>query len=66
MNKPKPIKIGNHVWIGCRCLILKGSVVGDNCVVAANTSLCKAITGDMQLIAGSPAKIVKQNVVWED
>lgn len=29
------IKIGNNVWIGGNCCILKGSDIGDNCVIAA-------------------------------
>ena len=24
INKPRPIIIGDRIWIGCRCLILKG------------------------------------------
>lgn len=32
-----PVYIGNHVWIGANCVILRGSVIGDHCVVAAGT-----------------------------
>lgn len=32
-----PIKIGNNVWCGADVVILKGAVVGDNCVIAAGT-----------------------------
>lgn len=31
------ITIGNNVWIGANCVILKGSVIGDNSVIAAGT-----------------------------
>ena len=31
------IKIGNNVWIGANCVILKGVKIGDNAVIAANT-----------------------------
>lgn len=31
------VHIGNNVWIGANAIILKGSHIGDNCVVAANT-----------------------------
>lgn len=31
------IIIGNNVWIGANSIILKGSVIGDNCVIAAGT-----------------------------
>lgn len=33
----KPIVIGNNVWIGSNCIILKGTQIGDNSVIAANT-----------------------------
>ena len=32
-----PVKIGSHVWLGGGCIILKGSTIGDNCVVAAGS-----------------------------
>ncbi len=32
---PEKISIGNNVWIGLNSIILKGSIIGDNCVVAA-------------------------------
>ena len=32
-----PIEIGNNVWIGANCVILRGSKIGDNCVIAAGT-----------------------------
>lgn len=31
-----PIFIGNNVWIGSNCTILKGVHIGDNCVIGAN------------------------------
>jgi acetyltransferase-like isoleucine patch superfamily enzyme len=64
-NPSQPIKIGNHVWFGCRCLILKGVTVADNCVVAAGSLLNGAYQTPRSIIAGSPAKVVKENVSWE-
>lgn len=31
------VTIGNHVWIGANCVILKGATIGDNCVIAAGS-----------------------------
>mgnify|MGYP000033210891 CR=1 FL=1 len=39
----KDIKIGNNVWIGANCIILKGVTIGDNVVIAANTVVKKDI-----------------------
>jgi len=33
----KPITIGNNVWIGADCIILKGVTIGDNVVIASGT-----------------------------
>lgn len=34
---PKEIVIGNNVWIGLNSIILKGSIIGDNTVIAAGS-----------------------------
>ena len=34
-----PIKIGNNVWCGANVIILRGTEIGDNCVVAAGSTL---------------------------
>lgn len=31
--KTEPVRIGNNVWIGANTLILRGSEIGDNCVI---------------------------------
>ena len=35
--KSSPIIIGNNVWIGANSIILRGTVIGDNCVIAAGS-----------------------------
>ena len=37
--KTSPVKIGNNVWIGANVVILRGTVIGDECVIAAGTIL---------------------------
>lgn len=34
-----PVQIGNNVWIGSNVVILKGTIIGDNSVVAAGSVL---------------------------
>lgn len=36
------IQIGNDVWFGANCIILKGSTIGNNCIFAAGC----IVTGD--------------------
>jgi len=52
------IKIGDNCWIGDGVVILAGSIIGNNCVVGAN-SVVKGIFQNDCIIAGMPAKIVK-------
>lgn len=32
-----PIKIGHNVWVGANVIILRGTNIGDNCVIAAGS-----------------------------
>ena len=40
------IKIGNNVWIGANCIILKGVTIGDNVVIAAGTIVKKNVNSN--------------------
>lgn len=59
-----PIVIGNHVWIGTRAMIMKGVTIGDGAVVAAGAIVTKDVPPNC-VVAGVPAKIVKENITWE-
>ena len=54
-----PIKIGNYSMIGAAAVILKGSVLPDYSVLAANSTLSKAHTEIYTLYSGVPAIPVK-------
>jgi len=64
INTPKPIVIGSHVWIGARCLILKGSVMPDNSILAANTMLAGKLQKEGSVYGGNPVKVIKENIEW--
>lgn len=38
-----PIKIGNNVWTGANCIILKGVTIGDNVILGAGCVIYKDI-----------------------
>lgn len=54
-----PIQIGKNCFIGCNVLILKGSKIGDNCVVGAG-AVVSGIFEDNCVIAGNPAKVIRR------
>lgn len=56
-----PVKIGKNVWIGEKATIVSGVTIGDGVVVAANAVVCNDVPAYC-VVAGSPAKIVKQVV----
>lgn len=59
------IEIGNHVWIGSNVTVLKGSRIPDGCVIAAGSVVCSMFEKSNCLLAGNPAKVIKENVEWE-
>jgi acetyltransferase-like isoleucine patch superfamily enzyme len=63
INEPKNIIIGDDVWIGCRCLILKGTEIGKGNVIAANSTLTKSYKTQNSILTGS--KVIKENIVWK-
>ena len=34
-----PVEIGDNTWIGCNVIILRGTIIGKNCIVAAGSVL---------------------------
>ncbi len=65
INSPAPIKVGNNVWIGCRCLILKGAKIPNNSIIGANSVVGKKLDQENCLYVGNPAVKVKENITWE-
>jgi acetyltransferase-like isoleucine patch superfamily enzyme len=53
------IKIGNNVFIGGGTIILKGSVIGDNTVLAAGSVVSGTIPAN-EIWGGNPAKFIKK------
>lgn len=56
--KTTPICIGNNVWIGMNCIILKGVNIADNAIIAAGAVVTKNCEANA-IYAGNPAKFVK-------
>ena len=59
-----PVRIGDHVWIGQRAMILKGVTIGDGAVIAAGSIVTRDVPAGA-LAAGVPAKVIRTNVNWK-
>jgi len=58
------VRIGDKVWIATNALIIPGVTIGDGAIIAAGAVVTKDVpTGCM--VAGVPAKVVKEDVEWK-
>ena len=55
---PKPIHIGENVWIGSNATILAGVTIGDNAVIGAGSVVTRDIP-ENRIAVGSPARVIK-------
>ena len=65
-NVAQDTTIGKHVWIGQGVVIMKGSVIPDECVVGAHSVVTKAFYNSNALLVGVPAEIKKTNITWNE
>lgn len=56
--------IGNHVWVGERAYVTKRVTIPDNCIVAACSVVTRRFETERCVLAGNPAKIVREGVRW--
>ena len=64
INHAQDVNIDNHVWVGQRVCITKGTHISSNSVVGTGAVCTKSIEESNVVIAGVPAQIVKRNVTW--
>lgn len=65
INHSKPIHIGDNVWIGCTCTILKGSHIPDNIIVGANSLVCGNNMKSNYIYAGNPLCQIREFCYWK-
>jgi len=59
-NKPgitSPVSIGDNVWIGARCIILKGVNIGNDVVISAGSVIYKDI-GPGEIVSSNSMKVI--------
>jgi acetyltransferase-like isoleucine patch superfamily enzyme len=58
-----PVEIGDRVWIGSRCTLLKGAKIGTGSIIAAGS----VVTGEIPphvLAGGVPARVIATDASW--
>ncbi len=65
LNVPDDIYLEDHVWVGARCVLLKGAYLAENSVVGAMALVNKRFDIPNVLIGGVPAKIIKSGINWD-
>ncbi len=63
-GKSSSIVIEDDVWIGANVMILKGVHISKGSMIAANSCVTDDVPSN-SLVAGNPAKIVKENIKWK-
>lgn len=63
VNSSGRVKIGNNVYFGVNCTILKGVAIGDNCIIGANSLVTKSIPSN-SVVVGAPAKVISSLDVY--
>ena len=54
-----PVSIGDECWIGASVIIMPGVILGEFCVVAANSYVNNSFPA-FSIIGGSPARLIRE------
>lgn len=64
INVARNISVGNHVWFASNSTVLKGTTIGDECVIGTSSLLTGGCYKDHSVIAGNPAREKKHIGYW--
>lgn len=57
-SKPRPIVIGNNVWLGVNVTVMKGVTIGENSLIGAGSIVTKDIPANV-IAAGNPCVVIR-------
>lgn len=63
INPGRSVEIGDHVWLGLRTMVLKGTRIGSGAITAAG-SIVSGEVPEGVIVAGTPARVVRRDVTW--
>lgn len=64
LNPAENVAIGRNVWIGDGAYITKGVTIGHGSVVGARSVVTHS-TPENVVVAGNPARVIRENVEWK-
>ena len=64
-NQSKSVTIDDHVWIGAKSTVLKGTYIGRDVVVAAGSIVHGKYKQTPCVIGGNPAVVIKNEITWD-
>ncbi len=59
VGPPKPVVIGDNVWIGYGAIVMKGVTIGKNSIIGVNSVVTSDIPENC-IAVGSPCKVIRQ------
>lgn len=66
INKVGKLKICKHCWIGAHSTILKNSIISDDSIIGYGSVVSGKFSKSNVAIAGNPAKVIKENIMWDN
>jgi acetyltransferase-like isoleucine patch superfamily enzyme len=64
INHSKPVIIGDLVWVGAKCSILKGVNIGSGSIIGMSSIVTKNVA-PKTLNVGNPIRCIKTNIHWD-
>ena len=65
INPNKEVVFGENVWMGCRCTVLKGSLVPDGSIIGSCSVVCKNLASKNSIYAGLGPRFIRKEVKWD-
>ena len=63
INNPKDVRLHDHVWVGEGVVLLPGAEIGEGSIVGTK-AVTSSTFGDHVIVAGAPAKVIRENICW--
>lgn len=64
INDNREVIFGNHVWLACRCIVLKGSKIANGSIIGSGSLVRKGTPEENAAYAGNGPELKKRNVFW--